>query len=111
MTEEQKRYKILKRTSYEEQISYENKIATLKTFSLGISSAASLIGLAGLVTHAYIGTKLIDLTVGLLNTGFCAYHINGLMNSISRKTMLQGKIEEINEELETSENEKCKVMR
>ena len=42
MTEEQKRFKILKRTSYEEQISQENKEATKNTFLFGLSAAAAI---------------------------------------------------------------------
>ena len=111
MTEEQKRFKILKRTSYEEQISHENKITTLKTISLGLSAAASLIAAAGVVQHTYLETKLIDIALLILTTCTNAHILKGLMKSISRKTMLQGKVEDINTELEIPEEEKCKVLK
>ena len=78
MTEEQKRFKILKRTSYEEQISQENKEATKKTFLFGFSAAAAIfIFLAAAQQNIDVTTKLVDVGLGLLNTGFGVYHLKG----------------------------------
>lgn len=112
MTEEQKRFKILKRTSYEEQISQENKEATKKTFLFGFSAAAAiLIFSAAAQQNIDAATKLVDVGLGLLNTGFGVYHLKGLIQAIGKKTMLQGKIEDINTELESPENEESRGMR
>ena len=106
MTEEQKRFKILKGTSYEEQISQEDKEATKKTFLFGFSAAASiLIFSAAAQQNIDAATKLADVGLGLLNTGFGAYNLKGLIQAIGKKTMLQGKIEDINTELESPESE------
>lgn len=112
MTEEQKRFKILKRTSYEEQVSQENKEATKRTFLFGFSaSAAILIFLAAEQQNIDEATRLVDVGLGLLNTGFSVYYLKGLIQAISKKTMLQGKIEDINIELESPENEESRGMR
>ena len=111
MTEEQKRYKISKRTRYEEQISQENKNAIIKTFSFGFSAAAALISLSASLHHEYLATKIFDLVIGIFNTGYAAYHLKGLIESISKKTMFQGKVEDIDVELEIPEEEKCKVLK
>ncbi len=111
MTEEQKRFKILKRESYEEQISEESKRATIKTFIMGLSSAAALVTFLAASKSPDLTTKLADTGLGLLNAGYGVYHLKGLMEAISRKTMLQGKIEDINTELEMPENEESRGMR
>ncbi len=110
MTEEQKRFKILKRTSYEEQISQENKKATESTFLFGFSAATAIILFFSAATQQNIvaAIKLVDVGLGLLNTGFGIYHLKDLIQAICKKTMLQGKIEDINTELESPKNEKTK---
>lgn len=110
MTEEQKRFKILKKESYEQQMSEENKRATGRTFLIGFSSALA-------VYSFLLASKSDGLTIkiyeglGLLNAVYGAYQLKALMKAISKKTMLQGKIEDINTELDMPENEENRGMR
>lgn len=111
MTEEQKRFKILKKESYEEQISEENKRATIKTFLMGVSSAGVLLAISGLTKSANLTMALANMGLVFLNAGYAAYHLKALIDAISRKTMLQYKVEDINTELEMLENEESRGMR
>ena len=109
MTEEKKRFKILKRTSYEEQISQENKEATESTFHFGFSAATAIVLFFSAAQQNIVAAiKLVDVGLGLLNTGFGIYHLKDLIQAICKKTMLQGKIEDINTELESPKNEETK---
>lgn len=112
MTEEQKKFKILKRTSYEEQISQENKESTKKTFLFGLFAAAALCAFST-AACANVDRTLgfINIFLGSVNTGLGAYNLKGLIESISKKTKLQMKVEDINSELEMPENEESRGMR
>ncbi len=111
MTDEQKRFKIQKKESYEEQISQENKRSTQKTFLFGLAAAAALCNFTA-VANAKVDNvlQLVNFFLGLTNTGLGAYQLKGLIESISRKTNLQSKVEDINSELEMHENEESKGM-
>ena len=108
MTNEQKRFKIQKIESYEKQISEENKEATKKTFLFGLAAAATLCFFAA-TAHDNINNAL-NMPFGLVSTGLSVYHLKGLIESISKKTNLQSKIENINSELEMPENEESRGM-
>lgn len=112
MTEEQKRFKITKRESYEKQISEENKTPTIITFLVGVSSAA-IINLFSLAKDVDLSAKLVTIceSLALSITGISAYNLKGLINAISKKTMLEGKVEDINTELEMSENNESRGMK
>ena len=112
MTNEQKRFKIQKIESYEKQISEENKESVRKTFLFGLAAAAALCTFTA-AAHANTDNplQLVNISFGLANTGLGAYHLKGLIESISRKTNLQSKVEDINSELEMPENEESRGMR
>ena len=111
MTEEQKKFKILKRTSYEEQISQESKVATNYTFLFGLSALATILSFSNASQQDFSSTaRMVETGIGLLNTGFSAYGLKNLMQAISRKTMLEGKVEDINVELEMPEKEERRGM-
>lgn len=108
MTEEQRRFKVLKRTSYEEQISDEKKLIVLDTFIIGLASAASIYVLSlGASSFQYLdlNTTLLDIGLGVSSTSVGAVHLKDLIQAIAKKTMLESKIEDINTELEAFENE------
>ena len=108
MTEEQKRFKILKRTSYEEQISKENRVAIRKTFLFGLLAAGAIGILSKGTQQIDATTRLVDVGIGFTDTIFSVYQLNGLMQAIGKKIMLQGKIEDINTELEEPESEESR---
>ncbi len=112
MTNEQKRFKIQKKESYEKQISEENKEITKKTFLFGLAAAAALCTFTA-VAHAATNNTLglANMYFGLVNTGLGAYQLKGLIESISKKTNLQSKVEDINNELEMPKNEESRGMR
>ena len=112
MTEEQKIFKILKRTSYEEQISQESKDATKRTFIVGASAAAAFSAFTAAASpNADFTIMFIECIAGLASAGLGAYNLKELIEAISKKTQLQSKVEDINTELEMPENEEDKGMR
>ena len=112
MTNEQKRFKIQKIESYEEQISQENKKSTQKTFLFGLAAAAALCTFTVAANaNTDNASQLMNVSIGLASTGLGAYHLKGLIESINRKTNLQSKVEDINSELEMPENEESSGMR
>lgn len=104
MTDEQKRFKIQKIEHYNEQISQENKETIKNTFSLGLAVAGTVCFFKTIPNVNYNEAfQLICLSLGLANIGYSAYSLKNLMESISRKTNLQSKADDINSELEISE--------
>ena len=111
MTEEQKRFKIQRRISYEEQLSKESKNAIETTFLLGFVTAGAVCAFSSSFnTNNDDLIRLMNLILGVIDTGLAAYNLKCLMEAISRKTMLQGKIEDINAELEMFKNEQKRGM-
>lgn len=106
MTEEQRHYKILKRTSYEEQISEEEKNTTLRGITLTLSATASLCAIALGASYGFteMTPRIICAAMGLMNVSFAAKDLKEMMQSISMKTMLKGKIEDIDMELDMPED-------
>ena len=112
MTEQQKRYKILKRTRYEEQISHENKITNIRALWLGLTASAAILGFLSSSQHDPGSTlRAINAGAGIITAGYSTYQLKNIIEAISRKTMLQGKIEDINTELAMSEMEEEKGRR
>lgn len=105
MTNENKKFRIEQIDRYEEQISEEERNATKQTFLFGLSSAAMV---SCLSTQGYLDPNttihFIELFLGLLNAGMGAHSLKSLIVSISRKTALQEKLEELKME-ESNENE------
>lgn len=96
MTNENKKFRIKQIDRYEEQISEEERNATKQTFLFGLSSAAMV---SCLSTQGYLDPNttihFIELFLGLLNAGISAHSLKYLIASISRKTALQAKLEEL----------------
>ena len=108
MTEEQRHYKILKRTSYEEQISEEEKNTTLRGITLTLSGTASLCAIALGAGYGFeqMTPRIICAAMGLMNVSFAAKDLKEMIQSISMKTMLKGKIEDIDMELDMPEDDR-----
>ena len=110
MTNEQKRFKIRKIESYEKQISQENKNSTEQTYLLGLAAAAALCTFSAAANaNTNVVVRIIDILLGSANTVCSAYQLKLLIESISRKTNLQSKVEDIKSELEMSKNEESRV--
>lgn len=103
MTNEQREFKIKKRTSYEEQVKQENKRSIGAAFFVGVGAIAALCGFGvGTAGKMY---QDVGLVCGILGTLGGAGYLRSLITSICRKIMLEGKIEDIDMELGTPENE------
>jgi len=105
MTEEQKNFKILKKTSYEQQVSKESKEEILYVFKLGLYAAAALVtflyGPENIQTEI---EKWMMAGLGLFESIGAGLNLKDLIQSICKKTMLQGKIEDICNDLEMPED-------
>ena len=112
MTNEQKRFKILKKKSYENQISIEEKKATKQTFMLGLSAAAIIAGLIISTDVSRYGIeRIIGLGISMIGTFGAVDYLKELIESICRKINLQSKVEDIDNEIEMLENEKSRGTR
>lgn len=112
MTNELKRFKLEKIDNYKQQISQEERIAAHKTFTFGLAAAGMACAFSEISnSNTNEVLRLIDLCFGLLSTGVSAYSLKRIIESISRKTMLQGKVEDINFELNMVENDESRGMK
>lgn len=105
MSEEEKRFKIKKKESYESQITEEKRNAVVKTFLLGLWVIAACASYVSAARQNDAGLALYRLSLGMIDSGFAISKLKKLLESISRKTMLEGKVEDIVSELELSEIE------
>ena len=104
MNEEQKKYKILKKESYEKNIKKEKDNATQLTAILGVSAlAAILMGVKLVTVNDDVTTRFYEFFGSLAMASAGAFSLKGLINSIVKKTILESKIEDINSELELLE--------
>lgn len=111
MKNEEKRFKIEKIESYEEQISKEKKDAKVYTFAIGFTAIATI--------HMFCEAANPDLNSSLENLCYLAsfggacissYNLKCMIESLLKKTMLEGKIEDIKIELGLNEIEESKGM-
>ena len=102
MTEEEKRYKILKKESYEKNAKIEGNNMIYQAMITGVLGVAAVLELSGTM-----GVDFPNMIVGL-STGFASsLWLANTIQSICKKTMYESKIEDINRELEMLEqNEK-----
>ena len=112
MAEEQIRFKIEKRTSYEEQMETEKKNTIINAFLCGAFGLMAIAASAAAVksTNVSIFLTNYNLVAGILDSSIFANRLKALIESISNKTMLKDKFEDINMELEMLENEEGKGM-
>ena len=113
MTQEEKRYKIKQKTSYEEQLNKEKKNAINNLFWTGFCALMGVLSLAS-IDHPSNGQ--LEQTIFTLATithgGMSVYGVKELIKSICKKTSLQDKIKDINSEIKLDDNEqKGKGMR
>ena len=105
MNEQEKRFKIIKKESYEEQISKENKNAVHQTILLAISASAAIaVFLTASNGTEIMGRILFDM-LGIMNSTFAAFNLNNLIENICKKINLQSKVDDINAELEMFKDE------
>ena len=92
MTEEQKRFKIMKKTSYEEIVSKAGETANSSAFSLGVYAAATICALF-VVAKPDVSTitKLVFAGLGMTESTFSALSLKSLIQAISKKTMYESK--------------------
>ena len=112
ITEEKRRFKIEKRTSYEEQIKGKDKEITNNTFWLGLAALCATLNFI-VINDTSMHPLFINYNMLLapINAGVVIYNLKELIRVLSNKTMLKGKIEDINMELEMPEAEESKGMR
>lgn len=104
MTEEEKRYKIKKLEHYEE-ISKEEQGSIVSSIGL----AVALVGIATNIPESKEGILETSETILLLiHSGFSAFFLKSLIESIVNKISLKREIDNINFDLEYYENEEKK---
>lgn len=113
MTQDEKRFKIKQKISYEEQLNKEKKNADKSLFWTGFCALMGVMSLAS-INHPSNGQ--IEQTIFTLATithgGVSVYCVKELIKSICKKTLLQDKIKDISSELKLDDNEqKGKGMR
>lgn len=112
MTNEEKRFKVEKVKKYERELSSENRQSIKKTFLMGMSSLAAAACFSTLTKQNADETiKIISMILGSANIGFAICNLRGMLETVSKKTVLKTKIEDINEELEFVEQEEKRGIR
>lgn len=102
MTEEQKRFKILKKESYEKRIQGYNKLEIADAVAVGIFTSF-LLAAANHYGNYYewsgnFATLLMMFGEGIID----GLYIKKLINDIVAKTNLKSKLEDLTDELEQS---------
>lgn len=120
MTNEEKRFKIVKVKKYEDELSKENRKAIIKTFLMAVDAILAAACFYSLVTTniwdlANINyPTLLKLLSGILvpaEMGLAISELKDMVEAISRKTVLKAKIDEINDDLEFAEEEEKRGIR
>ncbi len=110
MTEEEKRFKVLKKISYEEQISKENKRITMNTFAFGLASIGAVLCYTLGTDMNNIYGKITEYLVASGDFIIAIEYLKVIVGAITRKTILDSKIEDINNELDMLQMEESKGM-
>ncbi len=95
MTDEERRFKVLKVEKYEKELSQEKILAIVSTVGLGCMALSSV------MAYTIEGMSVL----GYLSLGVTTYNLHTMISSISKKTLLESKIDDINFELENEEKE------
>ena len=102
MTEEERRYKILKKESYEKKAKYEKDNMVSQAMITGVLGVAAVLELSGTM-----GVDFPNMIAGLTTGIGSSIWLANTIRSICGLTMYESKIEDINAELEMLEqNEK-----
>ena len=108
MTEEEKRFKILKKESYEELKEKESKKVTKSVFWTGVTSAFVVLSIFG-INHFEIPE--LGLYVGIVYSAHTVGNLKNVIEAICKKTMYESKIEDIDRELEMLEQNESRGMK
>lgn len=108
MIEEERRFKILKRTSYKELKEKESKKLTKAVFSTGVSSILVVTGIYGMINF---DIPMIGLLCGIVYSVDTVSNLKNVIEAICKKTMYESKIEDIDRELEMLEQNESRGMR
>ncbi len=118
MTNEEKRFKIVKVKKYEDELSKEDRKVTINTFFVAIGSLAAAACFCGLVTtdasQNIINPTLLKLLFSIMapvEMGLTIPMLRDMVEAIGRKTVLKAKIDEINDDLEFAEEEEKRGIR
>ena len=102
MTEEEKRYKILKKESYEKSAKKEKDKLVSGAMIAGIWGAVAVLELSGTM-----GADLINVLSGMMAGAVSSLCLANTIRSVCKATIYESKIEDIDRELEMLEqNEK-----
>lgn len=107
MPESKKRLKILKKTSYEEQISQTNKNSIILSLCIGMAALTAIYVFskaAGMEADKELFEKTVLELSGVLPVSAGIFSLTQLIKMICKKTILESKVEEINDELEELAN-------
>lgn len=108
MTEEERRFKILKKESYEELKEKESKKVTKSVFWTGVTSAFVVLSIFG-ICHFKIPE--IGLLNGIVYSAYTVGNLKNVVESVCKKVMYESKIEDINRELEMLEQNESRGMK
>ena len=115
MEEKEKRLKIKKIEKYNEIVSEEQRKTVLNT---ALMASAAVVGVLGVVSNIY-PAEYSEQTLNVLMSGFnivasgagiggASYFLSKLMKSISKKTLYEKEIDDLNMELEIDDEDKLR---
>ena len=107
MMDEEKRFKILKRIEYENEIKLEDRTIIINTIGTGLGAILAV----WFIAQSVMGNNVISdgllsrkMFTGLLELGLSLNSFIFLIKSIIRKTDLKIKVDDIDKELEVLED-------
>lgn len=108
MTEEEKRFKILKKESYEELKEKENKKVTKIVFWTGVTS---IIVVTCIYEMSNFEISELGLLSGIVYSAYTVGNLKNVIEAICKKTKYESKIEDIDRELEMLEQNESRGMK
>ena len=106
MTEEEKRFKILKKESYEKSIKGERNCVIADSLNTAIMAALAVLQLTGM-----FGDDLTNIIVGTAASAGSMIWLANTINAICKKTLYEIKLEDTNRELEMLEQNESRGMK
>ena len=102
MDTEEKRFKILKRQEYEDQLSDVEKELNKIVFYVGIASIGAIIGMIVSVSNNDLPliSRLAFTALSCTNTYYATSGLKQLINAMSKKINIKIRLEDIDDELE-----------
>ena len=106
MTEQERRFKVKKIDKYEEQVTKQNRNSYLFALASGAGALLLVVGTTyGAAEGINLFWKTFDVGLSVVGAGTFGLNLKHLLDAMSRKTTLESKIDDIQDELDFEEEQ------